>query len=215
MAQISDGESGLSVRTKLNSFLTDLTGLVTPSAAILNLGGFGTGATNFCVGNDSRLTDSRNRKIFAYENTTQSHTGDTNETIKINFDIPAGTFKANSVLWFESQVGKTGVLNSGTFRAYLSPNNNSLTGATLIANQTLTALQLKSDFTYRFANKNSLSLNERWNTNGPNDYSEQNADYATTNIDTNVHLWFIVTLQNVNAADTTTLRNVQLYFNHP
>lgn len=55
MAQISDGESGSSVRTKLNNFLTDFTGLVTPSSARTNLGSSTVGDNIFTLTNPSAV----------------------------------------------------------------------------------------------------------------------------------------------------------------
>jgi len=159
--------------------------------------------------------DARSRKLFAYENTTQSHTGNTTETIKINKPLPASTIGANGVLHTRAQVSKSGVVGTGTFKVYLSPNDNSIVGATVIAQTTLTALQLKSGMRFRLTNKNSESLNEIYNTASNTDDAVANTAYGTVNIDTSVNLWLVGTITNSSSLDTSAFNNIQFYIDNP
>lgn len=175
----------------------------------------GTSAGTVAAGNDSRLTDARNCKIYAYQNTDNSITGTLTETILGNLAIAAGDMGANDNLWFEAQMFCSGTSGTKTFKAYISPNNNSLTGAVLIGTLSMSAANISSGFQRRHVNKNSVSSNEAWPTaNGvTTDFTSAGGAKSSTNVNYANAQWLIITCTLANTGDTGTLSNVQLYIN--
>lgn len=178
---------------------------------------FNTAVTDgdFIFEGDARLTDSRNRKIFVQENTTQSHTGNTDETIKINKLIPAGSMGDNGVLWIDSQCTKSGVVETAQFRYYLGPTSGSLDDATLLGITQLTTTNRTLGFQRRMANKNSESLNEVYPVTATNavDTTASTVAMTTINIDTSVDLYLIQTIKMTVGTETGSIRNFQAYIN--
>lgn len=167
------------------------------------------------------------RKFTAYDNTTSSVTGTTSETVVRNLLIPGGSIGSNGVLEINSITLKTsGTTSAATLRVYLSTDATNTVGSTgTPTNSTqigtytyATAANVYVPFARRFANKNSESLNEILLTSSSqvsNTYTNINTSISTLNIDTSVDLYYVETMQLVNAADTISSRDTQLYINKP
>lgn len=174
---------------------------------------FGTASSTVCEGNDSRLTNARYTKMYGYQNTDASHTGTTTETILFNMAIVAGDMGANDKLRFESQLYKTGVALGATFKAYISPNNNSLTGAVQIGTLTFGAANLSGGFWRHIANKNSVSANTVYpaTTSSTAEFGLQTVSRTNTGINFANAQWLIITVTLSSILDTGGLGEIQVY----
>lgn len=175
---------------------------------------FGTLAGTYAEGNDSRLSDARNQKMVAYKSEDSTHTGNTSETILCNLAIPAGSMGANDVFRYMSNMFATGVTGGKTFKAYLSPNNNSLTGAVQVGQTGGISTTVYFTLKKKIANKNSVSTNYVF-LPATNSFTDEVTSSATarsaTNIDFSVNQWFIITVTLASSLDTGGVADVQVY----
>ena len=185
-----------------------------------DLGGFGTSAGTFAEGNDSRLSDARNKKIIAYNNETVAHTGNTTETIvRDSLLIPANTMAANSVLEIISQWNATGVAGNKNCRIYLNTTNNLSGSPQLIGTNQMTAAgsQIYCSLRRRIVNKNSISANNILPGTGVTVSDDINSPNALTalNWDFSADTYVICTMQLGSAADTGRIQNIQIEISMP
>ena len=197
----------------MTTFIRTLLDDANAAAAIATLGGFGSAAGTFCEGNDVRLSDNRYTKLFAYQNTTQIHTGNTSPTIVFSVLIPGGTLGANGKIVIESlNSSNAGALAARTARVYLNDTND-LTTPTIIGTTQMIGTQITAGFRRSFVNKNSESLNEVFPSGAAasNDFNVSTTAISVINYDTSVDMYLIYAVQLTNALDTINLNNIQVY----
>ena len=180
---------------------------------------------DWAVGLFIQIGQSTHRKIFAYQNTDSSITGTTNQTVLANLLIPASSIGANGKLLLFNQLKKTGTAGNFTVRMYLSTDATNTVGSTgtptnstLIGTRGTGASNLTGGVMSRqMQNKNSESLNEVYPTavDSGVDTATSTTAMTVTNIDTTVDLYYVVTGQLVNPADTGILGNSQIYIDKP
>lgn len=136
-------------------------------------------------------------KYVGADNTDGSVTGSITETILVNIAIPAGTMGANDIFEFRSMLYAVGTSSIKTFNAYLSPNNNSLTGAIKIGTLTFNSTNILAGFERTLANKNSITTNNVYTSvaSSPTDDALLNTARTATNVNFGVNQWFIITCQ--------------------
>jgi hypothetical protein len=173
---------------------------------------------DFCFTDNAALTDARYSKYIDYDNTTSSHTGNTTETIlKGDLEITGNTMGVNSRLMIDAQIGAAGTAGTKTFRLYIAPTANSLVGATLIGTNQLNTSALSGGFRRIIVNKNSVSTNEVYpaGQSATVDLTLSNSAYTSVNYDFTNTAYIIITVQNSNAGDTGSVRNIQLTESRP
>ncbi len=149
--------------------------------------------------NDAAMTDARNTKMVLGQNTTSSHTGDTNETVLYTATLTGGSIGLNGILEMFTLVGRTGTAGNITIRMKL--------GGTTIGTLTLLTANTTVGMQRFFWNKNSESSNQSINstTSLTTMFQNHTANVTTFAIDTSVNKTFEITVQLVNAADTASL----------
>ena len=175
---------------------------------------FGTGATDVCVGNDARLSDSRNSKLAAYSNTDVTHTGNTSETYLMGLLVPSLT--TNSCIEIQAQVGKVGVVGFGQFRMYYNTTNDMSGSPVQIGANSLGAANVYGVFERKIVNKNSLTVNSVFNAT--TNIATDRANSGNARTDLNVDLsgkYIIITVQNASALDVSRLDNFNLTIKNP
>jgi hypothetical protein len=167
------------------------------------------------------------RKYFAYDNTTVTVTSSTLETVMRNIPITGGGIGINGKLEIYSNTQKITVSSSSyTLRFYYCTVGTNVigttgvpTGGTLLGTCTgTTSAQNYTPFVRRLINKNAENLNEivLIGTNMYNDNTGNlNTQITTTNFDTSVNWWLVMTCQMVGAGDTVNQRDIQLYIDKP
>jgi hypothetical protein len=173
------------------------------------------------------LGEPAHRKYYAYDNTTVTVTGSTDQIVVRNIPITGGSMGANGKLHLISQCFKNSVTTSGaTVRGYLSTDSTNTVGSTgtptnstIIGTLTIgTAANFWTPFQRSLINKNAENLNESVQSTisaNTNDTTSVNAQISTLNIDTAVNLWYVETLQLANSADNISSRNTQIYIDKP
>lgn len=166
-----------------------------------------------------------NRKIYNYQNTDSSVTGSTNQTVLANLLITGGDIGINGKILFFNQLRKTGTAGNFTVRMYLSTDATNTVGttgtptnSTLIGTRGTGAANLTGGVMSRqMQNKNSASLNEVFPTavDSGVDTATSTTAMTTTNINTAVNLYYVITGQLSSAADTGILCNTQIYIDKP
>lgn len=175
---------------------------------------FGTGASDICVGNDARLSDSRYTKLAAYDNTDHSVTGTTAETYLIGLLVPS--LNANSVLWINAQFERSGAAGNSTILVYYNTTNNLSGSPVKIATVTMNSSSDYTVFQRRIANKNSLTTNEifRVTVASVTDLAANAANLTDLNVDLSGK-YIVFSTTNVSSADTITIKNCQLINQQP
>jgi hypothetical protein len=158
-----------------------------------------------------------NRKIYAYQNLTQSHTGDTANTILYSALIPANTMGLNDKLMIDCLVStNSGAASTRTFRLYVNDTND-LTTPILVGTRTLTGGNITSGFQRRLSNKNSLSSQEiiSASTDLVTDVTQSTSVLTSLGINFAIDQYVIFAGQNANSGDTISLNNAQVYIEKP
>lgn len=177
-----------------------------------------TDLAGYCLDNDSRLTDSRYKRLLGYQNTDSSVTGTTNQTVLCSLSIPANTMGVNDVLMIESSLYAIGTAGTKVFRAHFSTTDQTI-GATFSAGGTTQAglVQMASANVWsvlnrKIANKNSQTANNAGltATSSATDSVSSNTARTATNIDFTIDQWVVITCQLANIGDGGGIDNVQL-----
>jgi hypothetical protein len=154
--------------------------------------------TLYAANNDARLSDARNSKILAVQNTAVSVTGTTNQTTLFSYTLPAGTMGPNSVL---SVTTLWNITNSGNSKA-LRVNF----GGTLYYNIGLT-VQPSVQHKVIIRNRNSQSSQIGF-YNAANPYTAQTGTLSASAVNTAADVTILVTGQLTNPGETITLESV-------
>lgn len=172
---------------------------------------------NFVFDDNAALTDARNRKIFSYVNTDYTHTGDTIETVMGCLPLPI--MGGNDRSQLELQWGRVGTAASINFKLYIhtasaAPGATVPVGAILAGTLTITGTQLIGGFERRLINKNSTSLNAIYpvSATATTDLTASTSARTTLNVNTATQLYYIISMQCINPADTARLDNAQMYW---
>lgn len=179
---------------------------------------FGTTAGTVTEGNDNRLTNSRGRKYFAYDNTSYSYTGTTANTIVRTIPIEIGDMLENSTLSLMMNFFKTGTNSTFSMFLYITTNPSAATGGTQIgANGTGATSSLQFGKHYRLTNKNSLT-SQLGQTSGNNadDFSTiLTGAKQVLNIDFTVKQYLHIVMKANSALDTVGISDYQAYVDNP
>ena len=106
---------------------------------------------------DSRLTDTRTRKVAVQSNTDASTSATIAETVLKTLLVP--TLGANTTLKIMSQVGKVGVAVNAVFKMYYNTTPDLSGSPVQIALLNFTLTQVFSPFQRDITNKNSVTTN--------------------------------------------------------
>ena len=143
--------------------------------------------------------------------TDRSHTGSLSETIVSNQLISANALKTGTILELNSRINRTGTNASATIRNYLSPNNNSLTGATQIAITTVTNTQSLPKFTRQFSiNSSSVLRGLGGSVSAISDEVGTTVALLNLSLTLSNNYYLITTVQLNNSADTITQECIYL-----
>ena len=143
--------------------------------------------------------------------TDRSHTGSLSETIVSNQLISANALKTGTILELNSRINRTGTNASATIRNYLSPNNNSLTGATQIAITTVTNTQSLPKFTRQFSiNSSSVLRGLGGSVSAISDEVGTTVALLNLSLTLSNNYYLITTVQLNNTADTITQECIYL-----
>lgn len=140
-------------------------------------------------------------KLFAYQHTPVSHTGNTTETVLASFTIPGGTMGPNGTLDYMAIFGFSGGANTKTIRARLGG-----IGGTVIWTYGIGSTVLSSGTRRTLSNRNSESSQI---ARGPGSVIEGSSTTAnaTFAVNTAVDQTLVFTGQLVNSADTVSLED--------
>lgn len=175
--------------------------------------------------NDASVTDSRNRKLYGYQNTDSSVTGSTSQTVLVNIKIDGGTMGANGVMIFDATLFGVGTAGNKNFAAYVSTVGTNTVGSTGVPSSSTqigtynlanTALHI-GRFGRKLANKNSESTNNSApiSVTSNTDLASQTVARQAVNINTANDFWLVITCTLFNSGDTGGIDNVQVYIDKP
>jgi hypothetical protein len=186
---------------------------------------FGSTSSTVTEGNDSRLSDARAEKMYAYQNTDSTVTGSTSQTVLFNGKINAGDMGTNGRLTINAVPFKSGTAGTFTLTMYVSTVGTNTVGSTGVPTSStqlgivaLTSTQLfGGNFNRSIANKNSASTNNSFPSSIAitNDNSASTSARTAININTANDFWVVITGQLSNAGDTGGLDNVQCQIDKP
>jgi hypothetical protein len=137
-----------------------------------------------------------------------SVTGTLTQTVLCSLLIPSGSVGANDILFIEWAGGRNSSGTSAvTWNFYLGPTNNSIVGATGIANDSSSSTQQSFSGHRTVALKNSLTsqtvLLVAGNVNSP--WAEATAARTSMSQNFNNNIYLIITATLANTGDTATL----------
>jgi hypothetical protein len=160
--------------------------------------------------NNSALTDARDLKYAAYDNTDKTITGTTAETYLAGLLVP--TLTANSSLDFLAIANKTGTAGTIVWNLYYNTTNNMAGTPVKIGTYTHAAASLYGgQFIRRIVYKNSLTsaMIFRATVNSANDFTANSGAMTPITADLSGK-YLIITATLTNAADTAILSSFQL-----
>jgi hypothetical protein len=160
--------------------------------------------------NNSALTDARDLKYAAYDNTDKTITGTIAETYLAGLLVP--TLTANSSLDFLAIANKTGTAGTIVWNLYYNTTNNMAGTPVKIGTYTHAAASLYGgQFIRRIVYKNSLTsaMIFRATVNSANDFTANSGAMTPITADLSGK-YLIITATLTNAADTAILSSFQL-----
>lgn len=167
--------------------------------------------------NNAAVTNARNRKYFAYDNTTYTYTGATGDTILKTILIPGGTMGINSTLELFANFMKSGTAGNPAYLVYIGTSASALSGGNSVQYIQPGATSLQSGIWVRLSTKNSqTSINTKGlsqvalipQTSQTIPINNRAFDWAS---DLYVHIY----ATGANAADTQGIQDYQMYIDNP
>lgn len=150
---------------------------------------------------------------FTYNRVAESTavTGSTTETIIENIKINANTFASGGILRsYNNKFRKVGTSGSLTVRLYISPNNNSLTGATQIATVSIPSTNLFAEMLRTFTATTTSLIGWNSTTSSTNDVTLTTSARTETAVTWANDQYFIITVQLGSAGDSVSLIGASL-----
>lgn len=188
---------------------------------------FGSTAGTVTEGNDSRLSNSRNEKLYLYQNTDNTITGTSaTETVLFNGKVNGGDIGANGVFNLNFVPFKVGTAAGFSFKVYLCTVGTNVVGSTGTPSSSTLFAQMVygntvlygGNFNRRMVNKNSQSSNVVYPV-GVTNAGIDNANTATArtvlNFNTANDFWVVVTCTMNSAADTGGISDLQIQIDKP
>ncbi len=148
--------------------------------------------------------------VLWINNSSAALTGTLVETKVASFLIPANMIGANDVVEILSFTTKVGSAGACSTRCYF--NTSDAIGGTQVSLGSMTSVQFWIGNIRRGVCKNSVSAQVWFDavTNVPDDMAASTASKDSTAINFAVNQYLVVSLQNGNSADTSTLESVTL-----
>lgn len=166
--------------------------------------------------NNAAVTNARNRKYFAYDNTTYTYTGATGDVILKTILIPGGTMGTNSTLELFANFMKSGTAGNPAYLVYIGTSASALSGGSVVQYIQPGATSLQSGIWVRLSTKNSqTSINTKGisqvalipQTSQTVAINNRAFDWAS---DLYVHIY----ATGANAADTQGITDYQCYIDN-
>lgn len=171
---------------------------------------YGVLANTITQGNDSRLSDYRQSKMFAHGETTTSCGVDTTEDILASILIPAGTLGNNDRLRIRACGAANNNANAKTVRIRLS--TSSAVGGTVYFSLAINAcLDWQAFLT--ISQKNATNTQEGFGgaiTNSIYLGKESSSGLITSNLSNASDMYIIVTGQKTTSTDTISINNYEV-----
>ena len=167
--------------------------------------------------NNAAVTNARNRKYFAYDNTTYTYTGATGVVILKTILIPGGTMGTNSTLELFASFMKSGTAGNPTYLVYIGTSASALSGGNIVQYIQPGATSLQSGIWVRLSTKNSQTST---NTKGLSQVAlipqtSQTIPINNRAFDWASDLYVHIYATGANAADTQGIQDYQMYIDNP
>lgn len=167
--------------------------------------------------NNAAVTNARNRKYFAYDNTTYTYTGATGDTILKTILIPGGTMGINSTLELFANFIKSGTAGNPAYLVYIGTSASALSGGSVVQYILPGATSLQSGIWVRLSTKNSQTS---INTKGISQVANIPQTSQTIPINNRAFNWASdlyvhIYATGANAADTQGIQDYQMYIDNP
>ena len=164
-----------------------------------------------CQGNDVRLSDSRNPKLYSYSHNTVTAPTDTTEDILASILIPANTLGVNDTIFLTWLTAMSGTSNAKTLRVRL--NTSASIGGTVYGLQAYTLTNGSAQGLTRISMKNSNSAQEGANLNLF--YGSVTGTTTTSSYNITSDMYLIISVQKITAGDVFTLNNYDVEIKKP
>jgi len=167
--------------------------------------------------NNAAVTNARNRKYFAYDNTTYTYTGTTGDKILKTILIPGGTMGINSTLELFANFIKSGTAGNPAYLVYIGTSASALSGGNLVQYIQPGATSLQSAIWVRLSTKNSqTSINTKGISQvAPSPQISQTIPINNRAFDWASDLYVHIYATGANAADTQGIQDYQMYIDNP
>lgn len=158
-------------------------------------------------GSGASLTDIH-AEVFKSTVSSSALTGTTTETLATSTLIPANTFTTGSIIYMQARVLKTGTAGTNTMRFYI--NTSAAIGGTQIGLYTGGATTTFAQVVREAAIKPS-GQTEHLNLNTITDTLGTGTAYTTSTINWAVDQYFVISLTNASAADSSRVSFYRLF----
>ena len=167
--------------------------------------------------NNAAVTNARNRKYFAYDNTTYTYTGATGDTILKTILIPGGTMGINSTLELFANFIKSGTAGNPGYGVYIGTSASALSGGNLVQYIQPGVTFLQSGIWVRLSTKNSqTSINTKGLSQvAPSPQTSQTIPINNRAFNWASDLYVHIYATAANAADTQGIQDYQMYIDNP
>jgi hypothetical protein len=141
---------------------------------------------------------------LTYDFTQASHTGDTNNTLKKSFLIPANTIQVGDTFNFQVLSTKT-TTAAGTVNVYVNDTNDLTTPTRLVTYQQTAANTYGKAQRQFFIRSSTETIGHNNNNSSASEIVLSNNSMANINIDWSIDQYFIISIQLNNSADTMSI----------